>query len=227
VTCPTASIACAPKLDTTGAVRALPEPIPGLEDVFFCGFASADSYGASSYLIRRDAGNVLVDSPRAARPLAARLDELGGVRTMFLSHRDDVADHAELHRRFGCERVLHRRDLSRDTAGVERILDGDEPIPLADDLLAVPVPGHTRGSTALLYRRTVLFTGDHLWSDDGTRLDAGRSVCWYSWSEQIRSMARLLDYPFEWVLPGHGRRFHRPAPLMRAALEDLIARMRR
>ena len=40
------------------------------------------------------------------------------------------------------------------------------PVRLADDLLAVPVPGHTRGSTALLASETYLFTGDHLWWDE-------------------------------------------------------------
>jgi glyoxylase-like metal-dependent hydrolase (beta-lactamase superfamily II) len=40
-------------------------------------------------------------------------------------------------------------------------------------------------------------------------------------------MEKLLAYDFEWVLPGHGPRFHAPAPRMRAALEKLIARMKR
>jgi glyoxylase-like metal-dependent hydrolase (beta-lactamase superfamily II) len=192
--------------------------------VHFCGFASADSYGASSWLVVRPDGNVLIDSPRAARPLLRNLDALGGVRTLFLTHRDDVADHAELHRRFGCARVLHRRDLSHDTASIEHPLDGDEPIALGPGLLAIPVPGHTRGSTALLVDETWLFTGDHLWWDDG--LHASRSVCWYSWPEQVRSVGKLLDFRFEWVLPGHGRRWHAPSPAaMRAELERLVRRL--
>ena len=90
------------------------------------------------------------------------------------------------------------------------------------------MPGHTRGSQALLYRDEILFTGDHLWgSEAGDGLDASRGVCWYSWAEQTRSMAKLLAFDFEWVLPGHGPRFHAPARKMRAELEKLIARMRR
>lgn len=147
---------------------------------------------------------------------------------MFLSHRDDVADHAKIARRFGCTRVMHAADVGRDTLEVERRLEGRDPVALAPDLLAIPVPGHTRGSAALLYRGRFLFTGDHLWgSDDGEGLDASRSVCWYSWSEQVGSMERLLAFDFEWVLPGHGPRFAAPAGKMRAALEKLIARMKR
>ncbi len=227
VACPTASIGSLRKPDAVAAARAFPERIEG--EVYFCGFASPDSYGASSYLIRRPSGNVLVDSPRAARPLLARLAEAGGVDLLFLSHRDDVADHAVFRERFGCRRVLHRADRTADTASIEQFLDGREPVRLADDLLAIPVPGHTRGSTALLYGDTFLFTGDHLWWDDDAPagLDASRSVCWYSWPEQVRSVERLLDFRFEWVLPGHGRRFRaRDAAHMRDELAKLLRRIR-
>jgi glyoxylase-like metal-dependent hydrolase (beta-lactamase superfamily II) len=147
---------------------------------------------------------------------------------MALSHRDDVADHAKLARRFGCERFLHAADVDARTRDVERRIEGDELVHLAADLLAIPVPGHTRGSLAFLYRERFLFTGDHLWGRaSGDGLDASSGVCWYSWAEQTRSMERLLAFDFEWVLPGHGARFHSPAPRMRAHLEALVKRMKR
>lgn len=225
VSCPTSAIGSASKADLSDAVAALPEPIA--DDVFYCGYASESSFGAASYLVRRNGGNVLVDSPRAARPLMERLEALGGVDTMFLTHRDDVADHARYASRFRCGRVLHARDVGRETHDVERRLEGDDPVPLAEDLLAIPTPGHTRGSMVLLYGGAYLFTGDHLWgSDDGEGLAAGESVCWHSWAEQTRSMEKLLAYDFEWVLPGHGPRFRAPKARMRAALETLVARMK-
>jgi len=226
VTCPTASIGTEMKRDLKAAIDAYPERIA--EGIYFCGFASESSFGASSYLIRRPGGNLLVDSPRAARPLLKRLEELGGVAQMFLTHRDDVADHQLFHRRFGCERILHAADVTRGTRDVERQLAGREPVAIGDDLLAIPVPGHTPGSAALLYRERFLFTGDHLWwSDELGRLHASRSVCWYSWPEQRRSLERLLDFRFEWVLPGHGRRYQAPsAAVMRVELERAIAALR-
>ena len=33
-------------------------------------------------------------------------------------------------------------------------------------------------------------------------------MCWYSWSELIKSTRKLANFSFEWVLPGHGRRYH-------------------
>jgi glyoxylase-like metal-dependent hydrolase (beta-lactamase superfamily II)/ferredoxin len=206
VTCPTSSIGTRRKLETKAAARAFPIPIEGVPGVLFCGYASADSYGASSYLIQRPEGNVLVDSPRAASTLVERVAELGGVSIMVLTHRDDVADHQAWHDRFGCTRVIHRNDVDAGTRGCERIVDGE--VDLASDLRVIPVPGHTRGSIALLHGDT-LFTGDHLWAnDDEDGLESGRDVCWYSWPEQRRSIARLAQVPFRHVLPGHGRAFH-------------------
>lgn len=226
VACPTSAIGTETKLDVASAVAAFPEPITN--EVFYCGFASKHSFGASSYLIVRSGGNVLVDSPRAARPLMDRVASLGGVRTIFLSHRDDVADHAAYARRFGSERILGRDDVSRETREVERLIESKEPTWIAPDLLVIPVPGHTRGSLALLYRQEFLFTGDHLWaSEDGVHLQASRGVCWYSWDSQIQSMERLLEFDFQWVLPGHGQRLRASPPVMREKLHQLLARMKR
>jgi glyoxylase-like metal-dependent hydrolase (beta-lactamase superfamily II)/ferredoxin len=226
VTCPTASIGAVEKHSTAEAVAAYPELIE--ENIYFCGFASESSFGASSYFIRRREGNVLIDSPRFAPPLARRIEEMGGLRFMFLTHRDDVADHSKWAARFGAERLLHRDDIASSTSGVERALTGRDAISLADDLLAIPTPGHTRGHTALLYKNRYLFSGDHLWwSDERRSLYASRGVCWDSWSEQTRSMERLLDYKFEWVLPGHGRRARADSKRMRQMLIACIAHMKR
>ncbi len=225
VSCPTASIGTISKADVAAAARALPEEIaPGL---YQCGYAAESSFGAASWLLLRPEGNVLVDSPRAAGPLLERLRALGGVRFMFLTHRDDVADHHRFREALGCERILHARDAGRATAGVERRIEGDAPVPLAHDLLVIPVPGHTPGSAALLWKETYLFTGDHLWGDADGRLGASRSVCWWDWGQQIRSMERLLDFHFQWVLPGHGRPARREtAEEMRRDVAALVATMK-
>jgi glyoxylase-like metal-dependent hydrolase (beta-lactamase superfamily II) len=213
VACPTASIGTIEHHDAHIGIDAFPTQIA--ENVYFCGFTAESSFGAWSYLIVRppgEGGNVLIDSPRFATQLVKRIAAMGGVRTMFLTHRDDVADHARFAERFGCERVMHADDGAAKL-GIERVLRGTETSRLDQDLLAIPVPGHTRGHAVLLYRRKFLFTGDHLaWSPHRETLTAFRSACWYSWAEQTRSMEKLLDnyaaWNFAWVLPGHGRIHH-------------------
>lgn len=223
VACPTGSIGTLGKTDLRPAIAAFPELVD--ENVYFCGFASPDSYGAASYLIVRPEGNVLIDSPRFAKQLVRRLDELGGVSLMFMTHRDDVADHEKFHEHFGCHRVIHRADARGIFA--EQPLGGQDPVHLDNDLVAIPVPGHTRGHAALLYRNKYLFSGDHLaWSGPRRGLVAFRDVAWYSWPEQTQSMKRLLDFRFEWVLPGHGRRTHQPENVMHDKLIECIEWMR-
>lgn len=226
IACPTASIGDARKRDVAPAIASYPDLIE--DGVYRCGFTSESSFGAFSYLIRRDSarGNVLIDSPRFAAPLVKNIAALGGVKTMLLTHQDDVADHEKFHERFLCARVLHRDDVRTRTAGVERQPTGLTPVALDDDVLMIPTPGHTKGHAVFLYRDTFLFTGDHLaWSETRGHLYAFRSACWYSWREQIASMKRLLDYRFEWVLPGHGRPIRLDAAAMHASLERCVAWM--
>jgi glyoxylase-like metal-dependent hydrolase (beta-lactamase superfamily II) len=228
VACPTASIGTTETHDFRAGINAFPSLIA--DNVYFCGFTAESSFGAWSYLIvRPDAqgGNVLIDSPRFATQLVKRIAALGGVRRMFLTHRDDVADHSRFAAEFGCERVMHIDD-GAGRLGIEHPHEGDGDFQLDDDLRAIVTPGHTRGSMVLLYRNRFLFTGDHLaWSPARQTLTAFRSATWYSWAEQIRSMEKLLDYAFEWVLPGHGRIHHDSPQAMRTHLEQCIAWMKR
>jgi glyoxylase-like metal-dependent hydrolase (beta-lactamase superfamily II)/ferredoxin len=227
VACPTASIGSAKKHNMREGINAFPSLID--ENIYFCGFTSEASFGAWSYLVVRppeQGGNILVDSPRYASQLVKKIEAAGGVSKMFLTHRDDVADHERFAKKFKAERIMHERDGAA-RYGIERVIEGDGAVQLDDDLTLIYVPGHTRGHMVLLYRDKYLFTGDHLaWSPVRETLTAFRSACWYSWTEQTRSMEKLLDYSFEWVLPGHGRIHHDTRGAMRVHLERCIEWMR-
>jgi glyoxylase-like metal-dependent hydrolase (beta-lactamase superfamily II)/ferredoxin len=221
ISCPTASIGTAIRQNMSRALADLPEHVD--EDVYRCGYTSESSFGAFSYLIRKESGNILIDSPRFAGPLVKNIERMGGVARMLLTHQDDVADHDKFASRFGAKRVLHRDDVRSRTAAVELQPSGGDPVEIEPGLLMIPTPGHTKGHAVYLWRDRFLFTGDHLaWNERTGHLYAFRSACWYSWSEQIQSMARLLDYRFEWVLPGHGRPVHLPADQMRRELEYCV-----
>jgi glyoxylase-like metal-dependent hydrolase (beta-lactamase superfamily II)/ferredoxin len=227
VACPTGSIGATDRHDAHIGIDAFPLPLE--DNVYFCGFTSESSFGAWSYLITRPAnegGNILIDSPRFATQLLKRIDAMGGVSQMFLTHKDDVADHGLFHKRFACERVMHADDGAA-RMGLERVIRGEGPVQLDDDLLLIPTPGHTRGHVVFLYRNKFLFTGDHLaWSPARKTLTAFRSVAWYSWAEQIRSMEKLLSYEFQWVLPGHGDIHHAEAPIMHDHLQRCASWMK-
>ena len=228
VACPTGSIGAIEKHDAHLGIDAFPLLIA--ENVYFCGFTSESSFGGWSYLILRsenEGGNVLIDSPRFATLLVKRIASLSGIKRMLLTHRDDVADHERFAAKFRCERIMHTAD-GASRLGVERIIAGEEAVRIDDDLVALPTPGHTRGHMVFLYKNKFLFTGDHLaWSKTRETLTAFRSVAWYSWPEQTRSMEKLREYDFEWVLPGHGEIHQESVNNMQKHLQRCIEWMKR
>ena len=151
-----------------------------------------------------------------------RIEQMGGIRYIFLTHRDDVADAATFARRFGAARIIHRMDLSAQP-DAELIIDGTDPIEMGPEFRIIPTPGHC----VLLFANRYLFTGDHVWwSADQRILDAWRLGWGDSWEQQTASMRRLLDESFEWVLPGHGGRIRLPREEMRCAVASPVKRMR-
>jgi glyoxylase-like metal-dependent hydrolase (beta-lactamase superfamily II)/ferredoxin len=222
--CPTGSIGCLGGDDVKAVMRDFPLLIE--EPVYYCGYNSPKSYGGNSYFIRHPAGNGLIDSPKFVTPLVKQIEALGGIAHIFLTHRDDVADAERYAEHFQSRRIIHRDELSSQP-DAEVVLDGAGPWELAPGFLAIPTPGHTKGHCVLLFEDRFLFTGDHLdWDRDEQRLAASEDYCWYSWPQQAESMRRLADYPFEWVLPGHGQKVRLPVHEMRAQILRLTATMR-
>ena len=227
--CPTASIGTIASPKDIKEVQAS-FPIELLPGVFHCGYHSRSSYGAASYFVVREAGNILIDSPRFTPPLVKRLEAMGGVQLMYLTHKDDVADHQKFHDHFGCDRILHEDDITADTAGVEVKLTGTEAVAIAPDFTVIPVLGHTKGHTVGLYETgdhtKVLFSGDHLaWSPLLNHLYGFHRFCWYDWKLQIESMKYLAQFDFEWVLPGHGRRYSGAIVETRQQMEKCLSWM--
>lgn len=200
-------------------------PIHLDEGVYYCGFNSEKSFGANSFFIEHPDGNWLIDSPRYLAHLVDFFERKGGLRYVFLSHEDDVADCDRYAEKFGAVRIIHRADAEA-APGAERIIEGEEPIHLAQQFQAIPVPGHTPGSMALLYDERFLFTGDHLWWNPDTKtLGAPQNLVWRE-RVLITSIEKLLAYRFEWVLAGHGDRVKLPIRDMRAKLIELLDRRR-
>jgi len=195
------------------------------DSLYYTGFNSEKSYGGNSYVLQDAGGNWLIDSPRYIKHLVDAFERMGGIRYIFLTHEDDVADAARYAKRFGATRIIHRADLAA-VPDAEWIVEGREPIGISQKIKIIPVPGHTPGSMALLYDGRYLFTGDHVWWDrECERLDIPQVYVWNQ-RDLDRSTEKLLDVSFEWVLPGHGDRRQMPPERMRREVERLVRRIK-
>ena len=194
-------------------------------EVFYCGWASKRSFGACSWLICRPDGNVMVDVPRWSAPLARRIEALGGLAAIVLTHRDDVADHARWARAFGAERWIHGADAEAAPEAEQR-MEGEAPRLIGDGLRLIPTPGHTAGSMCLQLgeQRAVLFSGDHLWWNRELQVVvASERYCWWDFEQQIQSVRMLLPLDVAWLLPGHGHRNAFAVGEWQRALEQTLA----
>ncbi|HEX4025643.1 MAG TPA: MBL fold metallo-hydrolase [Steroidobacteraceae bacterium] len=219
--CPTASVG-------TESARAQP---PGLfpqqiaPRVYRCGYNAHTSFGAHAYFVQAEDGNLLIDSPRYVSKLQQAFEQMGGIADILLTHRDDVAAADRYARQFGARVWIHEHDRSAAPYATD-LLTGTEPAQIRAGLLAIPVPGHTRGSVVYLWQDTLLFAGDSLsWDRGREQLTAFRDVCWYSWDELKVSLGQLAQHRFEWLLPGHGHSVQLDAARMQAQLRALVERM--
>lgn len=234
--CPTGSIGTFGPNQAKEAMNELPLELAA--GVYYCGFNSPKSYGGNSYFIAHKDGNWLIDSPKFLPHLVKRFEQMGGIRYIFLSHRDDIADAAKYATAFNAKRIVHLDDADsapgseivldiQSAQAVDSNLNSQFQSDLGEQLTIIPTPGHTKGHMVLLYKNQFLFTGDHLAFDrDTQQLEAFRDFCWYSWKEQIESMAKLSRFTFSWIFPGHGQRIHLNEDEMHKQMIDLVARMK-
>ena len=221
--CPTSSIGTESRQPRPG--RLYPREVETGSGVYDLGYCSEDSFGASAWFVRRPAGNILVDSPRFTEALVAPIAELGGIDHVALTHRDDVADAERWARRFGARVWIHEDDRAAAPFATD-LLHGLEDTVLQPGFVAVPTPGHTRGSVVFLLDDRWLFTGDSLaWSQERADLTAFGDACWYSWPAQIAALDRLASrHRFGVVLPGHGARTWGDPEDLHDRLVALVAR---
>lgn len=221
--CPSGSIGSVEEFDRDHVRNQYPLKIEN--NVYYNGFNSPKSFGAKSYFIEDSKGNWLVDSPKFTKVLIEKFEEMGGIDYIFLTHQDDVANADKFAKRFNAKRIIHYYDRSaqRDS---EILFKGFEPNEIEPNFVIIPTPGHTRGHMVLLYKNRYLFTGDHLyWRSDIKSLRASRSYCWYNWKDQVKSMEKLKNYEFSWILPGHGHRVYYTKEKMKKVFAEFYDKM--
>lgn len=188
-----------------GDAAQAPPMVKLLPDLYACGHPSAATDEAEAYLIVRPGGNVLVDVPAFDPALVAQLEGLGDLRYIFLTHEDTLGEVEAFQLHFGAEVIMHASEADQVYLGAAHPFE--ESHQLFPDLEVLHTPGHTPGSSCLLWRRHggCLFVGDHL-------LPCGEDLApvayeWtHDWERQLAEAARLLDQPWHHAFPARGAR---------------------
>ncbi len=224
--CPTQSIGTATHRPRPG--RLFPHEIAPGTGVYDCGYCSADSFGATSWFVRRAGGNVMVDCTPVHECTGRPRSPTWAGSTTSCSPTATTSPTRTAGPRTSAPRVwIHDDDRSAAPFATDVLHGPRRGRDRRTTCWPIPTPGHTRGSTVFLLEDTYLFTGDSLaWSHDRDDLTAFRTACWYSWSVQTESLARLADrHRFAWVLPGHGARVGSDHDDLHRRLVALVGRM--
>ena len=158
-------------------------PVEGLQATAAQSLSFAPSTQVRAFLLRRDAGNLLVYS--APTVDAPGVEALGGASRILLNHWHE----AEFG---GGEQVA---------AALGAPLTGERAAPFepyGDDVQVIPIPGHTPGATAFLWNG-VLFTGDSIYLDRGEWVAAVLESS--DRDAYVESLERLRDLEFDVLVP--------------------------
>ncbi|CAM9397718.1 unnamed protein product [Chrysoparadoxa australica] len=202
-----------------------------ISGIYHLGYHSAKGFGAIPWLVVSESGSsIMVDSPRFSEALAKQIEaKIGGPgsspKYMFLTHKDDVADHARWQKRFPTmTRCIHQLDhigIDGSEIAVDWFLEPDNATGKWHDGLdswelqgfpgatILHTPGHSCGSCCLLWQGDaggVLFTGDHCgFSNSAGQLSGFPFYNNDSRSKQADNIRALTSLSFQYILPGHGR----------------------
>lgn len=157
LSCPTRSIGTEQNVDLIPAINSFPQELA--PHIYINGFNARESGGNDSYFIESEEGNWLVDCPRFNHHLVKQFKKMGGIKYIFLTHQDEVANARLYAGHFGSKRIIHRLDAPSQT-DAEIIVEDDSGFKL-DKGQAVFMPGGTRGHQVFLWDNTYIFTGDY------------------------------------------------------------------
>ncbi|MBR8836349.1 MAG: MBL fold metallo-hydrolase [Stigonema ocellatum SAG 48.90 = DSM 106950] len=175
-------------------------------DTIFAFPPNRDTLGGTAYLIVRNEGNILIDSPAHETANLDFLHSQGGVSRLFLTHRGGIGKTAEIQQIFNCEVLIQEQEayllpgLTLTTFGQELSLDSIVKL--------IWTPGHSPGSSCLYYSNLggVLFSGRHLLPNPQGEPVPLRTAKTFHWHRQIKSLHLLLEsftpQTLQYICPG-------------------------
>jgi len=170
-------------------------------DGIFAFAPNRDSLGGTAYLIVETSspvpGNLLIDCPAWNEENQAFLQQQGGVRWLFLTHRTAHVKAKEIQQRFGCEIVVQEQEAyllpNLAVRSFQQDFHWSSSLSQPQNR-ALWTPGHSPGSACLYWAAQggILFSGRHLLPNAQGDPAPLRTAKTFHWPRQIQSTRRIL-----------------------------------
>lgn len=191
----------------------MPKPPQAVLDAVFAFSPNRDTLGATAYFIVENSANILIDVPAIDEGNLEFLQQHGGVRWLYITHRGAIGKAAELSKALGCEVVIQEQEayLLPEIA----VTTFEKELALSPTTTAIWTPGHSPGSSCLYWSGSggVLFVGRHLLPDKQGEPVPLRTSKTFHWLRQLRSVQLLIDRftpdTLNYILPGANTGFLR------------------
>jgi glyoxylase-like metal-dependent hydrolase (beta-lactamase superfamily II) len=188
-----------------------------------------ETLGGTSYLILGKAGNILVDCPGWSEGQQSTFKDFfekhGGVRWLFLTHRDGISQVRKMQSDLGCEVMIQEQEAYllpevSVTSFTEEITLGDA--------VGIWTCGYSPGSSCLYvpFHGGILFSGRHLLIDPQGSLTPITSRKTFHWRRQLRNVEKLKTRfspeTLSYICPGANTGFLRGKGVVEDGYEQLI-----
>lgn len=172
-----------------------------------------ETLGGTAYLIVKNTGNILVDCPPWHAETTQFLLEQGGVKTLFISHRNAISNQvAKIQTALNCDIVIQEQEAYlMPEAKVSPFQDTW----VMEDVEAIWTPGFSPGSSCLYYKKEggCLFTGRHLLPNQKGDFQSLRTAKTFHWGRQLQSIKKLIERfeneTFSYIFPAANTGFLR------------------
>ncbi|MDJ0509170.1 MAG: MBL fold metallo-hydrolase [Crocosphaera sp.] len=199
-----------------------------LIDGLFAFAPNREILGGTSYLIVEKFGNILIDCPFYCDDHLDFLEQWGGAKWLFLTHRGGMSSSVkEWHNALGCKIVVQEQEAY--LLPTLNITSFEQEMILTDTAKAIWTPGHSTGSSCLYWQQHggILFTGRHLLPNHQGHPTPLRLEKTFHWLRQLKSVAKLSECfsaeTLKYICPGANTGFLRGKGLIEDSYQYISA----
>lgn len=202
-----------------------PKPPQAIWKNIFAFSPNRDTLGGTAYLIVENEANILIDCPAWEEVNQEFLKKVGGVRSLFLTHRGGIGKTRELQETFGCRVVIQEQEAYL-LPGL-KVTTFQQEFTFSSLVQAIWTPGHSPGSSCLYHpgEGGILFSGRHLLPNQLGEPVPLRTAKTFHWTRQINSVRLLLDHftsdTLQYICPGSNTGFLRGKGAIAQAYQQL------